>query len=163
MKNQRPLGYTLIELMMVVVILSVLTTVGVAAFSGLREEATQQEAYARLPMLHLAQKQYHSLNGTYAANLNQLSYRPNELTGKFDYRIDSADPNTWTASAIRQEQYYGYRIDQTGTISQIYIPRAFMIQQEVAHNVVMTQAPMSETYTAPAQPPAQPQDPPPTP
>ncbi len=59
-------GYTLIELLIVLVIISILALIGIPAYLGQQKRAARTEAYTNLENLRLLEEQFFADNGSYA-------------------------------------------------------------------------------------------------
>ena len=59
-------GFTLFELVIVIVIIGILATFGVSQYNPMRESALNKEAIANLKLIQAAQKVYNMENGHYA-------------------------------------------------------------------------------------------------
>ena len=78
-------GFTLLELLLVLVILVVIAGFGIQAFNGTRERAKKQQAKITLGMLSAALKQYEM-------EINNL---PSALEALYVMPADITDPNNW--------------------------------------------------------------------
>jgi prepilin-type N-terminal cleavage/methylation domain-containing protein len=108
-KGRRPalgnrLGFTLVELLLVIVILGILGSIAVPMFIGQRTRAMHSEAKANLEALRLLEEQYYAENGEYAPDdkttsgtiigiANIQAYLPGFKPGddsnlNFDYKIN---------------------------------------------------------------------------
>jgi prepilin-type N-terminal cleavage/methylation domain-containing protein len=78
MKPKSP-GFTLIELMMVIVIIAILVTIGLNRFWGVKDEGLMSTVKSDLRNLATAQEDYFSMNYTYATVATDLEpggFRP---------------------------------------------------------------------------------------
>ncbi len=70
MNNPSPQkGFTLIEIMIVVAILAIVTTIAVPAYTGYVETAQRTEGWNNLNGLQLALEEYYIENGTYVTTM----------------------------------------------------------------------------------------------
>ncbi len=69
MNRQRAVGFTLIELMIVVAIIGILAAIAVPNFLRFQAKAKQSEAKANLGGIYVAQISYYSVNNTYGTFL----------------------------------------------------------------------------------------------
>ena len=58
-------GFTLMELMIVVVLIGILSTIGIIMFGGTQDNAKKKIAEVSTSSIHLAQQEYISNNGSY--------------------------------------------------------------------------------------------------
>ncbi len=85
-------GFTLIELMIVVAILAIVTTIAVPAYTGYVKTAQRTEGWNNLNSLQLALEEYYAENGTYttdtsASGLNWTPKPDSSGTNHFTYAI----------------------------------------------------------------------------
>ncbi len=78
MKESR--GFTLVELLIVIAIVGVLSTVGVPTFRKMIQRARQVEAKTNLSGLYKAQAAFFAEHGTYFTNLSATGYSPEGIT-----------------------------------------------------------------------------------
>ena len=78
-------GFTLLELLLVLVILVVIAGFGIQAFTSTRERAKMQQAKITLGMLSTSLKQYQMEVNTLPSALEALHVMPSDIT----------DPNNW--------------------------------------------------------------------
>ena len=88
-------GFTLLELLLVLVILVVIAGFGIQAFSGVREKAKIQQAKVELGMLSQSLKRYEMLMNGLPSALDALSNKPSEADVDWVKMLDkpiSKDP-----------------------------------------------------------------------
>jgi prepilin-type N-terminal cleavage/methylation domain-containing protein len=81
-------GFTLVELLLVIVILGILGGIAVPMFLGQRTKAMQSEARANLESLRLLEEQFYAENGRYAPWPNKAN--PNSV-GTVTYNESTTD------------------------------------------------------------------------
>jgi len=106
-------GFTLVELIIVLAIISVLAAIAIPAYIGQQRNATRSEAYANLDSLRLLEEQFFAENAAYtasAANVGAIQallpgFRPGaSLNFSYqivqNFRIDTpiANPPTWNTA-----------------------------------------------------------------
>lgn len=104
-------GFTLLELMMVVIIIGILATIGIPQFTKAIDKTKGEEAKAVLGLIKTAQKMYRLDNNSYARQsdfdkLYEYMERPSETN--FTYTITASDTNTFTARATETKSSARY-------------------------------------------------------
>lgn len=98
-------GFTLIELMIVIVIVGILTTIALPAYQDYARKSRRAEAIALMLDLQLTQEKYRANNISYAPSLAAMgittSYVTNQVSASY-YTISatSATNNTYTITAV---------------------------------------------------------------
>ena len=117
--GRRQVGFTLIELMMVVVIVAVLATIALPAYQGYVIKANRGEAQAYL--LEIAQKQQLYFNDvrSYAADPNDLDVvQPERVANNYTVSVAVAgDPNTPYTYTITATPISGTKQVKDGVLS----------------------------------------------
>lgn len=73
-------GFTLLELLIVVIIIAVLAIIFIPAFKQAREAALNDEARANLKLIKAAEKAFHMQNGYYYSNDSETGINDNLKT-----------------------------------------------------------------------------------
>lgn len=93
-KQQR--GFTLIELMIVLVIVGVLMGIAVPTYSNYKLKANRSDAFTMLNEIMQAQERFAVDNGTYTTNLVLLGYADPQLTIDRSYSVSATNCGTGT-------------------------------------------------------------------
>jgi len=108
----RERGFTLIELMIVVVIAGILGTIAIPAYTNYVLRARLADAYSALGTVQTAAEEYWSNNRTYAG-FDRLP----ATSANFSYTLTSASASAYvvTAAGRGPAQGFSFSIDQNGT------------------------------------------------
>lgn len=107
---RRNAGFTLVEVMITVVILTILGMVAVPAYFGFLQESRRSEAHTALLALAAAQEQWYANNNTYTADITDLlAFVPAQVVGQtnYTYQVTAADNSTFTLQADAQAAQAG--------------------------------------------------------
>ncbi len=98
-------GFTLIELMVVVVIAGVLAAVAYPAYTGQVRKSRRAEAINLLSAIVQAQERYRANGSTYASTLGQLGIYASKITPHYTVALSGVGATAATASVA-----YGYQV-----------------------------------------------------
>jgi type IV pilus assembly protein PilA len=117
--HNRQKGFTLIELMIVVVIIGILAALAIPRFMAATVKAKESEAKTILKQIFTLERTTRQELGAYSADLNAIGFDV-PTNSKFIFAIDAAGPNTFTASATPDgtdaDLVRTFTINQDGTI-----------------------------------------------
>jgi len=122
MKTSR-MGFTLIELMIVVVVIGILAAIAIPKFGRVARSAKEAEAGPVLKQLYTLQERYYQKTGEFATDVSYLEGGAGNYSGKYyDYAL-TADPaaGTYVACGTPRDPSLGLRslrIDQAGTVAE---------------------------------------------
>lgn len=106
-------GFTLVELMIVVIIIGILTAVGVPLYMGYVKDAKVASAKAVIGSIVNAEKLYHQKNGTFVDTIDLTAF-PNNLN------IDVRDATEFWDIAITAATANGFTVTLTGEAGTDY-------------------------------------------
>lgn len=99
-------GVTLMELMIVVVVLGILTTIAYPSYRQYVAKAKRNEAKAALLQIATRQESFYLQNNTYTTDMTNLGFgAANNVptsTGTYIVNVTAADANTFAANAAYQ-------------------------------------------------------------
>ena len=105
-------GFTLVELAVVIVIISVLAAFAVPRFRDAVERSKASEAFNYLSAIQTAQERFHSRHGTYSGDLVALDIKMNApkyfSTGNVQAGSSGNLKDSWTMTLTRKEASAGY-------------------------------------------------------
>ncbi len=87
-------GFTVIELLVVIVIVAILAAIGVPQYNDLMQDSRRSEGVSMLNQIAMQLEQFHSENGTYTADLTDLGFGAlgwnNSENGNYQVRVIAA-------------------------------------------------------------------------
>lgn len=115
-------GFTLIEVLLVVVLLSILYVVGLSSYSRIQEKSLDQRRKADIEQVRLALEQYRSVNSAYpaASGASGLPFGTSGLT----------DANNTYIELLPQDPQYPVRQYHYATADDDYVLSAELITPE---------------------------------
>lgn len=122
--NKRDKGFTLIELVLVLLIIAILIGVGVPTYQYFLKKAKGVEAQLALTEIRRLEKLYYGDNDRYSSSLSEIGFSPMQPLRYYQIIIDPiSDPNRFTARAEgnldRDSDLDIWTIDEGGTITHL--------------------------------------------
>ncbi|MGM0680275.1 MAG: type IV pilin protein [Pseudomonadota bacterium] len=130
MSYSKQTGFTLIELMIVVAILAIVTSIAIPAYNGYIATARNTEAHNNMAALRLAEEEYYLENNTYVAGEYDAGGTKTLSTGALG----------WSPSEPDAEQQFTYTVTagSTGDIATSYEITAQGSGDKVPTSVTLT-------------------------
>lgn len=117
---QKQAGFTLMELLIVIAIISILASIGYSSYSGYIVEARRGEAAAALMEISQAQEKYFLDNQQYAANRGLLGIDQYTSGGHYQITVTSTLANRlWSYQALAQPKSGGSQAGDTACANMI--------------------------------------------
>lgn len=111
-KNKKQKGYTLLEILVVVVILGILTYVSVPMYNRIVNKADVSDALHNIDMFAVAEEKHFIQNGTYTSELERLEtplkgqVKENIITTNFEYSLGDIRENNYCIYAKSNSKSY---------------------------------------------------------
>jgi type IV pilus assembly protein PilE len=125
-------GFTLIELMIVVVIVGILAAIAIPAYDNYITRSRRSDAFTALETVRAAQEMYRAEWGFYAGGLGSLAGCDSGMAGdNYTVGIARTDYTHYTSTATAQNAQTGdfnFRIDEDG--NQEYFDGAWKSDQK---------------------------------
>lgn len=82
-RNQKQQGFTIVELLIVIVVIGILAALVVTTFTGIQQKARNTERQTDIKAIHGQVEAYYAQNGKYPslAELNDSTFRTNNMKG----------------------------------------------------------------------------------
>ena len=96
MRKNRRSGFTLIEMLIVVVVIGILATIAIPKFSSMRTKSYVAAVTSDLKNMANQQELYQSDNNTYGSDVTDLDMT---LTANVSVTVNEADGRGWAATA----------------------------------------------------------------
>jgi type IV pilus assembly protein PilA len=107
------IGFTLIELMIVVAIIGLLSAIAIPNFVSFQTLAKQSEAKTNLKALYTAQKSFYAEHDSYSSNGAEVGWAPEQHNR---YAYDLGGPGVWTRPGQAPSGSYGVVLQDTSVI-----------------------------------------------
>ncbi len=125
-------GYTLTEMMIVLVVIGILTLIALPKFMSVTTKAKMTEAKTQLKHLHTLQKTHYYERDRYAKNLAALGFEQQTLVtdggnARYEISVEKASTSGYTAIARAVVDF-----DNDGTHNVWEVDQSGEIQQRVA-------------------------------
>lgn len=106
-------GFTLIELMIALVIVSILASIAFPSYQQYVRSARRADAYASLLEIELQQEKHRVTNTAYSSSLSSLGVGSTTENGHYDLALSGVSATGYTATATAK----GGQTDDTGCTS----------------------------------------------
>ena len=122
-------GFSLTELMVVLVIIGILALLAIPRFTNVATKAKATEAKTMLKQVHTLQSAYHFEYDVYAENLQSIGFEQVGLvtdggTARYVLAVEAADPANYVVTATsvvdfdKDGVFNVWQVDQTGRIAE---------------------------------------------
>lgn len=108
--KQRQSGFTIVELLIVIVVIGILATLVIVTFSGIQQKARDTKRQTDINAIDSTVEAYYASNGNYPtlANMNDPTFRTANLKGFDPAALQDPKGSSQTLAATASTTQYGY-------------------------------------------------------
>ncbi len=109
-------GFTIVELLIVIVVIGILAALVVTTFTGIQQKARNTERQTDIKAIHGQVEAYYAQNGRYPtlANLNDSTFRTANMKGLDEEALKDPKGTGPTLAAAAAANIYSYAVTATG-------------------------------------------------
>lgn len=115
--NRKQQGFTIVELLIVIVVIGILAALVITSFTGIQQKARDTERTTDVKALHSSVENYYALNGRYPtlANLQDDDFIQSDLRGlDVEAARDPKGQGTNDVEEAAAQNRYGYAVTAAG-------------------------------------------------
>lgn len=114
--NKKQQGFTIVELLIVIVVIGILAALVITTFSGIQQKGRDTERQTDIKALHGQLEAYYAQNGRYPtlANLNDATFRSANLKGLDSEALQDPKGSAQTLVAAAAANSYAYIVAPAG-------------------------------------------------
>lgn len=114
--RQKEQGFTIVELLIVIVVIGILAALVVTTFTGIQQKARNTERQTDIKAIHGQVEAYYAQAGKYPtlANINDATWRSANMKGLDDEALKDPKGANNTVAATPAANVYAYAVTATG-------------------------------------------------
>lgn len=114
--SKRDQGFTIVELLIVIVVIGILAALVVTTFTGIQQKARNTERQTDIKAIHGQIEAYYAQNGRYPtlANMNDGAFRTSNMKGLDDEALKDPKGAAATLAAAAAANTYSYDVQKSG-------------------------------------------------
>jgi type II secretion system protein G len=114
--SKRDQGFTIVELLIVIVVIGILAALVVTTFTGIQQKARNTERQTDIKAVHGQIEAYYAQNGRYPtlANMNDPAFRTANMKGLDDEALKDPKGAGATLAASPAANTYSYDVQKSG-------------------------------------------------
>lgn len=114
--KQKQQGFTIVELLIVIVVIGILAALVVTTFTGIQQRARNTERQTDIKAIHGQVEAYYAQNGRYPtlANLNDATFRDANMRGLDAEALRDPKGTAATLAATPAANVYSYAVTAVG-------------------------------------------------
>jgi len=114
--NKRQSGFTIVELLIVIVVIGILATLVIVTFTGIQQKARDSKRKTDIGALQTTLENYYGSNNTFPtlADLNSTTWQKANIPGFDPNALQDPKGNSQTVAATASATQYGYVVTPSG-------------------------------------------------